>query len=349
MDPSELCRLLSHVIDLGTEGWDVEDKEVPIVSSLAGLLLLRDIYLDIFKDGKKATNFALEYYNQCRSNIDMGMFPFFVIRGPDLIKYIATQIRTVLMGFSGEKKAAQIKEEDMESIIRKLNYFYNPPHAEGIETTIYIDCCVLQFFAEKIRAEEGNLIFHPIYMSNLRAVLGDNSHNSFFVKFDGEYHFVPFAHPELSYTNGAELPGNLVSAIIMYPWEADHLLKAEEMTARGIPVAKPLGRLFVDEFEFGLFQWVRGQTLSSKREPPAWEAFGRLVRLCHERGVAIDDAAGRNAIWTDNGIKLIDFEHTWLKREPISLSEKERSVALERVEEEDKTLFEAFMRGYKSG
>jgi tRNA A-37 threonylcarbamoyl transferase component Bud32 len=145
---------------------------------------------------------------------------------------------------------------------------------------------------------------------------------------------------------------NHVAVIAMYPWEADHLLKAEEIARRGVQVAKPLGRLFTGELEFALFQWVNGSCISTAGSSAAWDAYGRVMRFCHEHGIAVDDAAGRNALWNGSEIMLIDFEHTWLREDGRALTERERKCSLARITNElrEKTdLMRAFLRGYETG
>lgn len=137
------------------------------------------------------------------------------------------------------------------------------------------------------------------------------------------------------------------------------------MLERGVQVAKPLGRLFIDDMEFALFQWVVGKRLDSlyfnaaKKEieitpegKAVWEAYGRFVRFCHNNGIALDDAAGRNAIWNGISITGIDFEHTWISKDVTVLGWADRRTAVERIRRELggalMPLYQAFRIGYNA-
>ncbi len=148
----------------------------------------------------------------------------------------------------------------------------------------------------------------------------------------------------------AELTESNIALVAMYPWEADHLEKAKEMASRGVRVTAPLGRLIVDEKEFALFHWAIGKALVDSPDTLGWEAYGHFVKFCHENGIALEDVAGRNAMWDGNHITGIDFEHTWLTEEVRPLSDEERSPGLERIkrELEGNELLDIFMRAYHS-
>jgi hypothetical protein len=139
------------------------------------------------------------------------------------------------------------------------------------------------------------------------------------------------------------------SAILMHPWEADHLEKAREMGGRGLSVARPSARVVVSGAEFGLFGWAGGRTLERVKDANAWVEFGKTVRAAHERGIALDDAAGRNALWDGEGITLIDFEHTWLNHSGEPLGRGDRMRGLLNVSLDKATTgkrLEAFEHGY---
>jgi hypothetical protein len=151
--------------------------------------------------------------------------------------------------------------------------------------------------------------------------------------------------------NPDELTEHHKAVIAVYPWEADHIKKAKEMRRRGAPVSEPLGKIFLDDMEFAVFQWFPGITLLHSENAGYWEAYGRVVRFCHDNGIALEDVAGRNAIWTGKDIRLINFEHVWLKKRSVPLTGEEREPSLERIREERIELgtpkaLDAFMRGY---
>jgi len=182
--------------------------------------------------------------------------------------------------------------------------------------------------------EYSGPFFYPHFSCRLAAVFADELYESYY------------------YHEDIEKADNPMSVIAMYPWEADILLKAQEMINRGIPVAKPLGRLFVGEIEFALFEWVKGRTLLGSEDESIWKAYGQVLRCCHERGVALDDAAGRNAIWTGKEIGLIDLEHTYLDVDAKPLGVKIRKNSILRIKEELRKsggTLDAFMRGYVHG
>lgn len=140
------------------------------------------------------------------------------------------------------------------------------------------------------------------------------------------------------------------AAVLMYPWEADHLAKAREMKRRGLYVAKPAAKIITSGVEFALFRWVKGASLARIGDSGPWEDFGKTLRIAHGRGVALDDAAGRNAVWDGKKTVLIDFEHTWLNRSGKPLDFKDRERALLRVVSEAERkgggCLDAFERGY---
>lgn len=81
--------------------------------------------------------------------------------------------------------------------------------------------------------------------------------------------------------------------------------------------------------------------------------MGRALRRCHERGIVMLDAAGRNAIWNGREIILIDFEHTYLKKGAKPLADHERSCSYGLIMDElegkrDFALIRAFEQGYGS-
>jgi|GEM_PF-2991090 len=141
------------------------------------------------------------------------------------------------------------------------------------------------------------------------------------------------------------------AAILMFPWEADHITKAKEMLKRGLEVARPAAKVIKCGIEFGIFEWVRGNVLSHIEDAKVWEAYGKTLRAAHEVGIVLDDAAGRNAIWDGKKITLIDFEHTWFVRERGPVSDELRSPGLRRVlmelsSKKNVSLLSAFEQGY---
>ncbi|MFH1221845.1 MAG: hypothetical protein V1492_02035 [Candidatus Micrarchaeota archaeon] len=141
-----------------------------------------------------------------------------------------------------------------------------------------------------------------------------------------------------------------MALIAMFPWEADHLEKAKEMAARGIPVAKPVGRMFVDDFEIALFKWVEGKSLMHLLDRGLYERYGALVRECHDKGIMLMDPAPRNVNWTGRRLVLFDFEHVFFTEQARPLTKEQREKSLESMEWElTDGLHDAFLRGYKSG
>jgi len=139
-------------------------------------------------------------------------------------------------------------------------------------------------------------------------------------------------------------------AIGMDLFGADHLLKADAIRSRGIDVMEPVGRVISLDREFGIFRWVKGTPLYHVIDPHFWEKFGSLLREVHQRGIALNDAAGRNVIVRpDETLALIDLEHTWLTA-GRPLNKPERMVGLERVRRElsdQNEKLAAFEKGYK--
>jgi len=172
----------------------------------------------------------------------------------------------------------------------------------------------------------------------LKAILGDE-----FVPAPGEYEIEGI---EKRVEHGAKA----FAAILMQPWEADHLAKAKEMIKRGIGVAKPIARLIHCGIEFGIFEWVKGEPLSGVEDTMAWEEYGKTLRRAHELGIVLDDAAGRNAIWDGEKITLIDFEHTWFMPRGRGVEIGDQTNGLLRVLTElsrkDGKLLLAFESGY---
>ena len=144
-----------------------------------------------------------------------------------------------------------------------------------------------------------------------------------------------------------------VSLIALYPWEADHIGKAAEIRKRGIETAEPLGKVFAGEREYALFRWVRGVTLDNIAEGGIWRKYGAVIRACHDRGIRLDDAAGRNAVWNGEKVVLIDFEHTSLSgiAEPLPIKEREDSLARIQLETlgMDRDIPINLMKGYLDG
>jgi len=148
-----------------------------------------------------------------------------------------------------------------------------------------------------------------------------------------------------------QLGGKGFAAILMFPWEADHIAKAKEMLKRGIEVARPVAKVIKCGIEFGIFEWVKGSVLSHIEDAKVWEEYGKILRSAHEVGIVLDDAAGRNALWDGKKITLIDFEHTWFIKGKHALPEEFRVSGLRRVlmelsNKKNICLLSAFERGY---
>ncbi|VVC01142.1 Uncharacterised protein [uncultured archaeon] len=197
-----------------------------------------------------------------------------------------------------------------------------------------------------------NQFDYPFFPVRLLAVLGHDETDSYWV-FKSKYHNIIVANPLAQPDGPGETMCNIradsssMVAIGAYPWDADHLQKAKELSARGILTAKPLGRLFAGEIELALFSWVPGIPVRDAGTD-AWIAYGEVMRKCHERGVFLNDAAGRNAMW-DGKITLIDYEHTYFSEEIRPLSEDERYHSLARIAidvEDFDNKRKAFEKGY---
>lgn len=144
--------------------------------------------------------------------------------------------------------------------------------------------------------------------------------------------------------------GRSIAFIAVYPWEADYLEKANELLRRGIPTMEPIGSTFAGDVELAMFRWVCGTRLDHSLDPCFWREYGRVLRLANERGVGVDDAAGRNAMVSSHGVFILDLEHVWFTPDGRPLTNDERAVGLNRLKNEvgDLGFFDPLMRGYQS-
>jgi len=172
----------------------------------------------------------------------------------------------------------------------------------------------------------------------LKAILGDE-----FMRAPEEYEL---RKTEERVGGGAKA----FAAILMCPWEADHLEKAGEMLVRGLDVARPLAKIISSGIEFGIFEWVQGEPLNMVEETLAWMEYGKILRRAHELGIVLEDAAGRNAMWDGKKITLIDFEHTWFmsRGEEVGVSDQTNGLrrVLTELSRRDPKLLWAFESGY---
>ena len=172
----------------------------------------------------------------------------------------------------------------------------------------------------------------------LKAILGEE-----FMPAPGEYEL---RKTEERVRGGAKA----FAAILMCPWEADHLEKAGEMLVRGLDVARPLAKIISSGIEFGIFEWVQGEPLNMVEETLAWMEYGKILRRAHELGIVLEDAAGRNAMWDGKKITLIDFEHTWFmsRGEEVGVSDQTNGLrrVLTELSRRDPKLLWAFESGY---
>lgn len=245
----------------------------------------------------------------------------------------------------GGKATSQIYAGLYSRIVRVNEEGGKNTSSDRLETREYGDCPSegrLKEFGGFVNREYGkgikSFFYHPYMTQRLSAILGRE------VVGNPAGSEIGLAEKEV---NGG---GKAFSAIIIYPWEADHLGKAREMARRGLEVARPAARVIACGIEFALFGWAKGERLDNVRDAKAWEEFGKTVRAAHERGVALEDAAGRNAMWDGRKVTLIDFEHTWMNRSGKPLGSKDRMNTLDRIVfaeglGEDRML-EAFERGY---
>lgn len=198
-----------------------------------------------------------------------------------------------------------------------------------------------------ILGEDGSRSFHQHHFEpRLVGVLGDSTRNSYF--FHGR-RFINFENGQDYGPSEVDLGSGHVAVIATYPWEADHLEKAREMAERGARVVEPVGRILLDESEFALFGWTNGKRLIYIDDPATWEAYGRYIRFCHEHGIAIEDAAGRNALLNGREITGLDFEHTWLREDGKPLTDDERRPTIEKIAVDlqgSAHLYRAFCSGY---
>jgi hypothetical protein len=330
------CGSRPHAEAMNLEVSDGSFVAIPFMKALAGAIALRSIFLDSCPDREGADAFVEKHFFDIAKR---GGLPY---QRPDLIEVAPDSI---LLSIDSELRFGSVRKIDKtRARIRKMfSRYYSNPRIRSIASEIPVAGAVLEEFANAGRAKGPYGMFtYPKFVTRLRSVFGATPDESLFeVSNFGMY--------EMNLLG--DISEDHVAVIGMYPWEADHIEKAMEMAKRGIPVCEPLGRLFLDELEFALFRWVPGTNLEQLRDVKAWAEYGKTLRMCHERGVMLNDAAGRNAITGERGITLIDFEHTVLTREVRRLTDNELEPSLSKIEFELKQrkgrLLDAFMRGYK--
>lgn len=325
----------------------------PLQTVFPSALLIRDIFLKFTPDEDGATAGALDCIGQL---LRSGWFPF---AGHKDLDHILLSVNS-LMNSAYVRIVNPVSPETSDRLVsaieQAIKEHRNARWSEEIEVEGFdLDPAVVErlstFTSE--RKSFGMLFGHPDTKFRLLAILGTSTSDSFFIGTSFVYNrgAVNLDGESLTLTEDMVTP-NHVAVIMMTPWEADHTEKAAEMLRRGIPVAEPAGKLFLGELECGLFRWVQGTGLSTKHSPKKWEAYGRFVRDCHERGITLGDVAGRNAIWTpDRGIVGLDFEHTIITEEAESLADEQREPIWSRLREElnrAPAKYAAFERGYKS-
>ena len=248
------------------------------------------------------------------------------------------EFRSLLKTFLESARNMIITEHQFTDNALELLFILNPP-------TVNIAVFQMEYFPFTYKWE----------MSRLYAVVGENT-DEIYVP---EFHPYTVSHnistlqdrKPCGYLDEIDLYGEHYVLINMYPWEADHIEKAREIQRRGISVAEPIGKVFMGEYEFAVFQWVHGDVLSSNLDSDVWKKYGQVVRKCFENGINLEDAAGRNAVWTGEKITLIDFEHTRLNQENKPISQEERNYVLQKIEAElynYPEVFSAFMSGYEN-
>ncbi|MBD3210808.1 hypothetical protein GF318_05485 [Candidatus Micrarchaeota archaeon] len=310
------------------------------------VLILRDLFLCFEKDSGKATTLALDGMKELCSD---RTFPTKVLmHQPHLSEILASSILVTLYKHG---YAMPDYPEVIEKVFSSLKN-YLPPASQletGVSSDVPLNPDVARAFSRYVRANySAGLFDYPYFHVRAEALLGDSLQNSFSI---GLSDLVPFSEGcgiRRVTEVGDIVNGNSLVAVGTHPWEASPLDKAREIQRRGIAVCGPRGTLLVDEMEFSLFSWVSGKRLDTVGDKRIWELYGRTIRNCHERGIMLNDAAGRNAIWTGKEVVLIDFEHTVVTRKPRELTSQEREESLARV---DACTFngewQAFLKGYK--
>jgi hypothetical protein len=316
-----------------------------LLHSLPAMLVAREIIRIVVEDSDKATDLVVSMLPNLGESIVFWLFD------PKRLQDVCMEMDNILRDIPKKETCGGVKGIICEEVTRFQNNCRND--STEIDTDYFIDGRVLDSFAISVINSVSPLypFEYPISMCDLRAVFGQGPHDSYIVEHELKNSYVPIAQPHITYHVEPNLSANHTAVISMYPWEADRVEKAREMLSRGVPISKPLGNLRINSMDFGLFQWVPGTPLDMVQDPAVWESYGKVVRYCHEHGIALDDAAGRNAIWSGSNVVLIDFEHTWLK-EKGSICKKDRSTSISRLKQElkgKKYLFSAFNNGYESG
>lgn len=240
------------------------------------------------------------------------------------------------------------------------SYLVEPVPRGIVNSTLPISEDVLDEVSSFVRLTVARdvsfILSYPFFSgtrSRLVAILGQDVKSSFYVSQDALAQVSSFSGEKLGHVTalGDQLNEEHIAMVLMYPWEACHIKKALEMQKRGIRVVDPLGTILVDELEFALFGWVKGTTLHKSEDQTLWHMYGKLIRTCHDRGIAVGDAAGRNVIWTGKDLVALDFEHTWFMPSVFSVPSKYRSNHLSRIEEElseTPRLYRSFIEGYSN-
>ncbi len=328
----------------------VDDRHKNLfIDLLANLLILRKLYLEFDQDEEQATNFALD---QAPFLCYEKALPLIFTTRPDLFSHSVHAISHQL--HRNQRLAPQEILLIQKSVVNTLVSYKNYTPASRVESEVELPFAVLEAFVSRVRAKlNAGILVYPSFECRLVGILSSDLSNSYGVFWP--YSYGTSAQPSFAGVYDPPTPSKSAIAVIaMYPWEADHIEKACEMKKRGVPVAEPLGKLFVDEFEFGLFRWIEGKRLDGISNQKIWQDFGRTIRFCNSRGIITGDAAGRNAIYTPEvypfGITLLDFERTYFK-EGVPPSRKEcrgpfLRVTSELNQEKRHKERRAFVRGY---
>ncbi|MEK6981568.1 MAG: hypothetical protein AABX38_01435 [Candidatus Micrarchaeota archaeon] len=332
LDPKELRRLLAMATFSSPMEMKIESKDIFVTDLingfhvyLAGCLFLRSLYIHFTDDKERGTEFALNAIKELEA---WKYWPFYL----DI-----TENRRVMDTLYWLKR--RIPNSSKEKIREMLDefYFYSLKTQERIESDVEINHTILEEFAKHIRRIIRHKPLWAIFQndySNLLAIFGSTLQSS----------DIPMSRID-------NKTSDHIAVLLQHPCEADQLEKAKVMLERGVQVERPLGKLFVNDQEFSLFRWVEGTRLDKINEVTIWEAYGRFIRFAHKNGIAINDAAGRNAIWNGKEVIGIDFEHTWISKEAVPLEWADRRPAIQRIKNElsnETHLYRAFRKGYDS-
>lgn len=328
LDSKELRRLLAIAVTPKPMKIETETKYLGISDStrfhvyLAGCLFLRSLYLQFADNKELAALFAL---NAIKTIESWEYWPFELD--------IKNELRVGWL----QRSIPNSNEQEVRRMLEEF-YFYPLRGDQKIESEVAINPNILEKFAKRFRTimkYDPLWIIYPHTNFNIYGIFGESLENSDLSAYQPE---------NKTFTK------NHIAVLLQHPCEADQLEKAKVMLERGVQVENPLGRLFVDSLEFSLFGWVVGTRLDKIKDEKVWEAYGRFIRFAHNNGIAIDDAAGRNAIWNGTEIIGIDFEHTWISKEAKPLKWPDRRPAVQRIRSELSGdlfyLYNAFRRGY---